>query len=182
MGRTTVIQADLPKNARAVFERKIDGRACQRGECFVVTFQPSTVRPAIVIGRMKLKAHQWAYAIYRGSIPAGLNVCHSCDVPRCVNPDHLWLGTQADNMRDMIAKGRRRPYSPTFRPHQPFRLVSLPGERNPRARLSEKDARKLLSLKGQVTTAEAGRRFGLSHNHVSNIWSGKRWSHLQIQK
>ena len=106
MRRTAITQQELPANARKVFERKMEGRTFKQGECLVATFQPSTARPTLLIGRVSLKVHQWAYVIYRGNIPAGLNVCHSCDVGRCINPDHLWLGTQRDNMRDMRAKGR----------------------------------------------------------------------------
>lgn len=53
-------------------------------------------------------AHRRAYAIWYGRVPAGLRVLHTCDEPRCCRPDHLWLGTQADNMRDMARKGRGR--------------------------------------------------------------------------
>ena len=53
-------------------------------------------------------AHRVAWMLAHGPIPRGMNVLHRCDVPRCVNPDHLFLGTQHDNVRDMIAKGRAR--------------------------------------------------------------------------
>lgn len=62
-------------------------------------------------GRFKVKrdyrmAHRVAWTIVNGDIPDGLNVCHHCDVRDCVRPDHLFVGTQADNIHDMWAKGR----------------------------------------------------------------------------
>ena len=54
------------------------------------------------------KAHRVAYRLANGPIRAGGYVLHSCDTPSCVNPAHLWVGTQADNNRDCAAKGRQR--------------------------------------------------------------------------
>lgn len=56
--------------------------------------------------RKTLQAHRFAYEIWNGKIPDGLLVCHKCDNPPCVNPDHLFLGTHRDNTEDRINKGR----------------------------------------------------------------------------
>ena len=56
-------------------------------------------------GKVKL-AHRVLWEFYNGPIPAGLVICHTCDTPRCVRPSHLFMGTQDENMKDSIAKGR----------------------------------------------------------------------------
>ena len=65
------------------------------------------------LGFPKLIATRLFYHVHKGPIPKGMLVCHKCDTPMCVNPDHLFLGTPADNMHDMIRKGRH----PVIRPH-----------------------------------------------------------------
>lgn len=62
----------------------------------------------IEINRKKVGAHRFSYSAFRGEIPKGLEVAHACDNRKCVNPQHLWLATHAENMRDMRIKGRAR--------------------------------------------------------------------------
>ncbi len=108
-------------------------------------------------------AHRWAWTVKNGPIPKGLIVCHSCDNPPCCNPDHLSLGTDADNKRDSVAKGRHR--WPVFL-----------GEHHPAAALTAEQVRMIRSDKRSQRLIAAA--YGISQSHVSDIRAGKKWSHL----
>jgi hypothetical protein len=109
------------------------------------------------------RTHRVAYAAFKGD-PGGLHVCHTCDVPRCCNPEHLWLGTHADNHRDKVAKGR---------------CGAPRGEAAPQAKLK---AAQVLDLVSHVEAGEpqhiAAERFGVTQPTVSYIMRGRTWSHL----
>lgn len=108
------------------------------------------------------KAHRIAYRLYVGPIPPGMCVCHTCDNPPCVNPAHLFLGTCADNQRDMIAKGR---------------AVHPAGEQRPDAVLTADAVRQIRKLAGApgVTQRKLAAMFGVSPTIISLVITGKRW-------
>ncbi len=73
----------------------------------------------ILVGRVPAYAHRVSYELYVGEIPEGMVVRHKCDVRLCVNPDHLELGTQADNVMDCIKRGRRGEHASSRKTHCP---------------------------------------------------------------
>lgn len=114
-----------------------------------------------VAGRL-WSAHRYAYEQLVGPIPAGLCVCHRCDNRACVNPEHLFIGTHADNMADMVRKGRQ-----------------TLGSVNRGAKLTEEQVRDIRDrLHAGETRRCLAREFGVSSTAVDSIVSGKTWAWL----
>lgn len=111
-------------------------------------------------GRAHRRAHRVSYAAFVGD-PGDLHVCHRCDNPGCVNPEHLWLGTAKDNHRDKVAKGRSNPRC---------------GEQHPSVKLSKADA---LAIRARCAAGESqrevARSFKVSQPAVSYIVRHLTW-------
>lgn len=109
-------------------------------------------------------AHRISYLMFHGEIPHGLEVCHSCDNPGCVNPNHLWLGTHTDNMRDMEQKGRGNQQK---------------GERCGKAKLKEKQVIKIRSLYSSgFSYRKLAARFKMDASSIGDIVNRHTWSHI----
>ena len=104
-------------------------------------------------------AHRVAWAMYRGPIPAGMCVLHRCDVPACVNPDHLFLGTQTDNMSDKVQKRRQ----------------SM-GAGTGRAEITESQVKEILA--DLRLHREIAAQYGVTQSTISNIKLRKTWKHV----
>lgn len=110
-------------------------------------------------------AHRVAYELAVGPIPAGLCVCHRCDNPSCVNPAHLFLGTQKENLADMVMKGRE---------------VRSRGERHGKAILTEKQVHEIRArCTGRLgEKTEIAREYGVNRHAISDIYHRKKWRHI----
>lgn len=108
------------------------------------------------------RAHRFSWERRYGAIPNGLMVCHKCDTPSCVNPEHLFLGTALDNVRDCIQKGRE-----------------AKGEKQGAAKLTESDVILILELANTTGNKALARRFGVSPSAIRFIIQRKTWKHVQ---
>lgn len=114
-------------------------------------------------GGKRVYVHRLEWQRANGSIPAGMCVCHRCDNPACYEITHLFLGSKADNSRDMVAKSR-----------------SASGERHSQVKLTAaqvRDMRRAYAL-GGTTQAALCRQYRVSSAHVCNILKGKYWANL----
>jgi hypothetical protein len=110
-------------------------------------------------------AHRASYEIHKGPIHSGLWVLHTCDQPGCVNPDHLYLGTVVENVRDMMQRGRHVRWNGTRR-----------GTGNPKSRLTPEQVQEIRCLPPGLTRRQAGRLYGVSHATIIDIIKGRTWS------
>jgi len=113
-----------------------------------------------------VKAHRLSYELHHGPIPKGLHVLHRCDNPPCVNPAHLWAGTNMENIADKMAKGRE---------------PNLKGEKHPLAMLTEADVKQIRALHaaGGLNYAQIGARFGVEKHVVGMVIRRETWRHVE---
>lgn len=113
----------------------------------------------------EIVAHRISWTLLRGPIPGGLKVLHRCDVRACVNPDHLFLGTQLDNMRDCAAKGRYVLPTPMY------------GEGNPRHRLTAAQVAEIRDRykNGNIQQKALAMEYGVSPMTINRVVHGKLW-------
>jgi hypothetical protein len=116
--------------------------------------------------RRLLVASRLSYELHSGRVPAGMDVCHRCDNPACVNPAHLFLGTRSANIRDAVAKGRLTP--PVLR-----------GSRNGNARLTAGDVVAIRTRRGLGERAAAlAAELGVSVETIYRVARRAGWAHV----
>jgi hypothetical protein len=105
--------------------------------------------------------HRFAWEQQFGPVPDGLQVCHTCDEPLCVNINHLWVGTPKDNADDMVEKGRQR---------------SAYGEKSASAKLTEKQVLEIRESDDLLRVLAV--RYGMGQSQISKIKRREAWAHL----
>lgn len=124
-------------------------------------------RPSQLKGRFQMGGRSWlasraSYVLNKGPIPVGALVCHKCDIPTCVNPAHLWLGTHTDNNRDKAAKGR---------------CGTPKGQIRSDAKLTDELVREI--RRSTIPHRTLARQLGVNDKTIRTVRSGESWGHVQ---
>lgn len=115
--------------------------------------------------KTQVAAYRFAYERYVEAIPEGFFVCHRCDNPPCVRPDHLFVGTQSDNIKDAYTKGR-------------IYAMNGPGEKNRGSKLSDSQVLFIRENQGKIPGIQLARIFHVHHGTIYSIWHRRSWIHL----
>lgn len=170
----------LTENQLRNFWAKVDKRG--PNECWEWTGNKSGGYGALCISPKMVKAHRISWMLHFGDIPEGggthgICVLHKCDNPGCVNPQHLFLGTNADNARDRESKSRGSRTGVNYIKNHPE--VHPRGEDNKRSKLTAEIVTEMrLRYAAGETTKALGAEFGVSQPAASYAINGKNWKHL----
>lgn len=137
------------------------------GQCWVWIGGTNSGYGVIYFNGKPWKVHRFSYYLHLGKISEGLSVLHRCDNPLCVNPEHLFIGTQVDNISDMVGKNRQK---------------GAVGQRNKKAKLTDQE---VVSIRKEYRRGSKrfggyalGRKYGVTANMIYFIVNGNNWKHL----
>ena len=142
-------------------EERFWSKVEKTADCWLWTAGVTSGYGQIHLKRVLHLAHRLSWQIHFGEIPKGMCVLHKCDNKICVNPEHLWLGTKADNNADMLNKGRR---------------ADVKGEANPAHKLTVSDVINIRIL--DMPQRALAHLYGVSQTTICEIKTGRKWPHL----
>lgn len=127
----------------------------------------------IVIDGKRVRIHRASYSRFVGEIPEGMFICHHCDVRSCWNPQHLFVGSAADNYRDMVGKGRNSPLLiPTY-----YRGTQYRGGRPTLNEHQVKEIKEMVK-NSDLSNSHIGSLYGVSKSAIQKIRSGETWARV----
>lgn len=149
-------------------ERRFWNKVDKSGDCWLWTASKQHYGyGAFWNGKKLVPAHRWIYQRIHGEFPSSTHICHRCDVPSCVRPDHLFAGTAHDNIRDCISKGRNR---------IGFRNRGIGVKQS---KLNDKSVVEIRKMYKQGwTQVELGKKFGVSHRAIGYVLRRVTWDHV----
>lgn len=148
-------------------EERLDARTDKSGECWLWTGSVgSHGYGQLKVGKRPVLVHRLAWEVHNGPIPPGMEVAHHCDVHACLRPDHLFLATHKENMRDMSHKGRSA--------HE-----GSYGENHPTSKLTDDMVREMRKMRESgMSMRDIARHLGVSYAATQMVLSGMRWTHV----
>jgi hypothetical protein len=163
----------MPYPVRPIAERLERGKSVN-GECWEWTGSYTRDGYGVMTftngkKRAQHRVHRVAYEHFKGESAEGKLVCHTCDNPKCFNPGHLFLGTNKENMQDMIKKGRKR---------------TTKGEESVNAVLTEEQVLEIIEKRNVqgMKLSDIAAEYGISFQHVSTLAKGQAWAHLHSEE
>lgn len=161
-------QLPFPISMEQKFWQNVDKRGPD--ECWIWTgYKSEHGYGKLTSGRRKdgdfklIRAHRFSYTLKHGPIPKGVEICHKCDNPSCVNPNHLFAGSHQDNASDMVAKGRQ-----------------AIGNRLPWAKLTPSDIPRIRQLHSEgISRRKIAKQYGVSYATILDVIEGRTWKHVE---
>ena len=161
---------DMPQRTIPLVDR-FWSRVDKSGDCWIWTAARTfggygVIRDVGKDGKI-IRAHRLSWELHNGPIPAGIEVCHRCDNPPCVNPAHLFLGTHQDNVTDTVTKGRASG-------------GGARGESHGRAKLTDAQvlAIRAAHAAGAASQRQLAREYGVDRRAIHFIVTRQHWTHI----